>query len=135
VYLPTVEYGDRIATAAANSSAVRETARSLANLISETVDKIAESKNYNSTVNKIDNYNEPGIERNSATQTNMAETKKTSEVEEFNKNIALLESAFDLIGKCTTSDRFMQARLYNVQVLIQNITSSFDEKRDFLTCK
>ena len=102
----------------------------------EKIKKVLKNKNYIQTANKIDNHNGLRVESNSATQPNLIETKKTlhsSDTQEFSKNIALLESAHDLIGKCTTPDRFMQARLYNLQVLIQDIASAFIEKREFLT--
>ena len=116
VYLPTVEYDVQVSQTHIEKN-------------------ISESKNYIQTANKIDNYHVQRVESNSATQPNLIETKKTlhsSDTQEFSKNIALLQSAHDLIGKCTTPDRFMQARLYNLQVLIQDITSAFNEKKEFL---
>lgn len=117
VYLPTVQYGDTVTT--------------------KPVEKIiTENKNYIQTANKIDNSVGLREVSNSMTQPIPTETKKTlhsPETQELSKNIALLESAFNLVGSCTTPDRFMQARLYSIQVLIQDITSAFDEKINFLT--
>ena len=117
VYLPTVQYSDKITES--------------------TIEKnIVENKNYIQPTNKIDNSDGLRVESNSATQPNLIETKKTlhsPDTQELSKNIALLEAAFNLVGDCTTPDRFMQARLYNIQVLIQDITSAFTEKKDFLT--
>jgi hypothetical protein len=97
---------------------------------------IPANKNYIQPENKIDNTTGLRVESNSATQPIISETKKTlhsPDTQEFSKNIALLEAAFNLVGDCTTPDRFMQARLYNIQVLIQDVTSAFSEKKDFLT--
>ena len=117
VYLPTVQYSDKI--------------------IETPIEKnIVENKNYIQPVNKIDNHSGQRVESISTTQSNLIETKKTlhsPDTQELSKNIALLEAAFDLVGDCTTPDRFMQARLYSVQVLLQDITSAFSEKKDFLT--
>jgi len=117
VYLPTVQYSEKI--------------------IETPIEKnIVENKNYVQPENKIDNSNGLRVETNSTTQTNLIETKKTlhsPDTQELSKNIALLEAAYDLVGNCTTPDRFMQARLYNIQVLIQDIKSAFTEKKDFLT--
>lgn len=117
VYLPTVEYDVRVSQTSVEKN-------------------IVENKNYIQTANKIDNSDGLRVESNSATQPNLIETKKTlhsPDTQELSKNIALLEAAFNLVGDCTTADRFMQARLYNIQVLIQDITSAFNEKKDFLT--
>lgn len=105
-------------------------------LIKPVEKNVIENKNYIQSANKIDNSNGQRVESNSTTQPNLVETKKTlhsPDTQEFSKNIALLEAAFDLVGSCTTPDRFMQARLYNIQVLIQDITSAFSEKKEFLT--
>lgn len=103
----------------------------------KTVEKIIpENKNYIQATNKIDNTTGLRVESNSTTHPILTETKKTlhnPDTQELSKNIALLESAFNLVGDCTTPDRFMQARLYNIQVLIQDITSAFSDKKDFLT--
>jgi hypothetical protein len=117
VHLPAIEYD------------VKTTAK--------TVEKIIpENKNYIQPENKIDNTTGLRVESNSTTQPIISETKKTlhsPDTQELSKNIALLEAAFNLVGDCSTPDRFMQARLYNIQVLIQDITSAFSEKKDFLT--
>jgi hypothetical protein len=58
--------------------------------------------------------------------------KKIDEVTDLTKNIAFLETAFDAIGNCSSNDPFMRARLYHLQVQIQDLTSAFDDKRNFI---
>jgi hypothetical protein len=52
------------------------------------------------------------------------------EILTLNSGIDYLEDAFDLVGKVQTTDRFMQARLYHLQLLIQNMVSDFSDKKD-----
>jgi hypothetical protein len=129
-------YGTRIDQAAASNPGILKTAQDLANLISETVDEIGKSKNYYSQVNKIDNDNGPKMRLENSKTVNTSEEKKTSKMKELidmTDNIVRLEQAFDLLTKCHSQDTFMRGRIYNVQVLVQDILSAHKDKRDFLT--
>jgi hypothetical protein len=103
---------------------------STAVIASEKISKIVE--NYSKVLNKIDNQNGSRVVDNSKTMDNSQNNIKLDEVTELTKNIAFLEAAFDAITNCSSNDANMRARLYHLQVQIQDLTTAFDDKRTFI---
>ncbi len=58
--------------------------------------------------------------------------KILSETQSLQDSHIKLKMAYDLISQVSLSDRFLDARLYNVLVLINDINSGVDDRLGFL---
>ena len=57
------------------------------------------------------------------------------EILTLSENYGLILSAIDAISRCVINDQFMRARIYNLNVLAQDIAKALSEKQEFLMKK